>query len=290
MSFSFDSTNLLRRFGLDTKTLTRLLLHNLSVSCAQIFIFHLGFIKAEKLQHWQRNRWLRGRALRILLSNCEMEENTFPMNLPSALLEQLTARRGRAYAFAQLPVSKTALVAIDLTTLFFGTTPEENAIATRINQLAQELRRRGGVVMWIRPAPFAHPDLMQQLLGPKLAALHSQAHHSGDARNQLAPSLDVQPEDLQTRKALFSAFFPGSSDAEAQLKARGIEYVLIAGVVTDVCVEASARDAFSCGFRTILLSDATKGSSDEAHANTLANFHRLFGDVRSVEEAISVLC
>ena len=211
------------------------------------------------------------------------------MNLPSALLEQLTARRGRAYAFSQIPASKTALVAIDLTTMFFGTTDQENAMASRINQLARELRRRGGVVMWIRPAPFAHPNLMQELLGPKLATLHAQAHLADDPRNQLAPSLDVQPEDLQTRKVLFSAFFPGSSDAEAQLKARGMEYVLIAGVVTDVCVEACARDAFSCGFRTILLSDATKGSSDEAHATTLANFHRLFGDVRSVEEAISLL-
>lgn len=211
-------------------------------------------------------------------------------NLPSTLLEQLAARRGRAFAFPQLPASKTALVVVDLTTLFFGTTAEENTMATRINRAAAELRKRGGVVMWIRPAPFARPELMQELLGPKLAALHSEAHLPGNPRNQLAPALDVQPEDLQARKVLFSAFFPGSSDAEAQLKTRGIEYVLIAGVVTDVCVEASARDAFSCGFRTILLSDATKGSSDEAHTATLVNFHRLFGDVRSVEEAISLFC
>lgn len=209
--------------------------------------------------------------------------------IPPALLEQLTARRGRPFAFAQLPAAKTALVAIDLTTMFFGTTSEEAIVAAKVNQLARELRARGGVVMWVRPAPFARPGLMQDLLGPKLAAMHSEAHLPGDPRNQLAASLDVQPGDLHARKTLFSAFFPGSSDAEAQLRSRGIEYVLVAGVVTDVCVEASARDAFSCGFRTVLLSDATRGSSDEAHATTLFNFHRLFGDVRSVEDAISVL-
>lgn len=209
--------------------------------------------------------------------------------LDPALLEQLTDRRGQPFAFSQLPSAQTALVVIDLTMMFFGTTPEETAMATRINRLANELRSRGGGVMWIRPAPFANPDLMQELLGPKLAALHSQAQLPDDPRNQLSPLLDVQAGDLQARKTLFSAFFPGSSDAEAQLKARGVEYVLVAGVVTDVCVEASARDAFSCGFRTILLSDASRGSSPEAHATTLANFHRLFGDVRSVEEAISLL-
>lgn len=209
--------------------------------------------------------------------------------LSESLLGQLIARRERAFAFPTLPTKKTALVAIDLTTMFFGSSEAELAMARRINMLAAELRSRGGTVLWIRPAPFAHEDLMQELLGPKLAAMHAEAQRAEDSRNHLAPSLEVQPDDLHARKVLFSAFFPGSSDAEASLKRRGIEYVVIAGVVTDVCVEASARDAFSCGFRTILLSDGTRGSSDEAKAHTLASFHRLFGDVRSVDEVMSLL-
>ncbi len=129
-------------------------------------------------------------------------------NLPFALLEQLTARRGRAFAFSQLPASKTALPVINLTTMFFGETPEETAMASRINQLADRLRMGGGVVMWIRPAPFAKPELMQELLGPKLAAMHTEAHLPDDPRNQLASSLSVRPDDLQARKVLFSAFLP----------------------------------------------------------------------------------
>lgn len=210
-------------------------------------------------------------------------------DVPASLRAELKARRGREFAFGTMPARRTALVAIDLTSMFFGSSAPELALASRVNDIAASLRAQGGTVLWVRPAPFARHDLMQELLGPKLAGMHAEAQLPHDPRNQVAPTLTVEPEDLQARKVLFSAFFPGSSDAEMQLKARGVEYVLMAGVVTDVCVEASARDAFSCGFRTILLSDATRGSSDEAQATTVARFHRLFGDVRSVNEATSLL-
>ena len=36
------------------------------------------------------------------------------------------------------------------------------------------------------------------------------------------PDLDVRPGDLILDKTRFSAFIPGTSDADAQLKARGI--------------------------------------------------------------------
>lgn len=65
--------------------------------------------------------------------------------------------------------------------------------------------------------------------------------------------------------------------------------MVIAGALTDVCCEASARDAFSCGFRVIMLCDACIGSSPEAHANALAAVFRNFGDVRTSEEVIELL-
>lgn len=208
--------------------------------------------------------------------------------LPPELLRQLEARRGHAFAYRSLEACKTALVAVDLTTMFFGDSRRERDLAERVNRIARHLRAGGGAVLWVRPAPFAHGALMQELLGPKLAAMHEEAQREEDARNQLSPLLEIEPGDLHVRKRLFSTFFPGSSDAEAQLGSRGIENVLVAGVVTDVCVEATARDAFSCGFRTVLVADATIGSSEAAQAVTLATFHRLFGDVRAAEEVLEI--
>ncbi|MDF2764837.1 MAG: isochorismatase hydrolase [Rhodospirillales bacterium] len=95
--------------------------------------------------------------------------------------------------------------------------------------------------------------------------------------------------DLHSRKSLYGAFFPGASDSAEQLSSRGIDTVLIAGALTDVCCDASARDAFSRGFRVIMVADACIGSSPEAHARALATVFRNFGDVRSSEEVIELL-
>jgi nicotinamidase-related amidase len=209
-------------------------------------------------------------------------------NLPADLIERLARARGSAHAFTTLDSRATALVVIDMTQLFVAT-PGDEQIVTTVNQAATLLRRHGGTVLWIRPAPFMHDDLMQALMGTATAAFHRQAQQQDDPRNQLVDALDVHPQDLHARKALYSAFFPGASDAAEQLRARHIDTVLIAGLITDVCVEASARDAASCGFRVILLADACRGSSPEAHTQTLRSIHRNFGDVRATAEVEALI-
>ena len=64
--------------------------------------------------------------------------------------------------------------------------------------------------------------------------------------------------------------------------------MLIAGAVTQVCCEASARDAYSCGFRAMMLADANIGP-DPGHRAALAAVFRNFGDVRTTDEAVGLL-
>ena len=59
----------------------------------------------------------------------------------------------------------------------------------------------------------------------------------------LFPGLDTRPQDLRVTKIHYSALIPGSSDLDAQLRARGIDTLLIAGTTTNVCCESTARDA-----------------------------------------------
>jgi nicotinamidase-related amidase len=44
---------------------------------------------------------------------------------------------------------------------------------------------------------------------------------------------------------------------------------VLAGVATNVCVHATARDALHAGFLPVVLEDATASQSTEAHANAL---------------------
>src|SRR5262249_23544868 len=100
---------------------------------------------------------------------------------------------------------------------------------------------------------------------------------------------DLEPlaGDLKVRKVTYSAFMPGSSDIDAQLKARGIDTVLITGTATNVCCESSARDAMLRDYRAIMLSDGNATWTDEEQTGTLNSFAMFFGDVMTTDEALA---
>lgn len=73
------------------------------------------------------------------------------------------------------------------------------------------------------------------------------------------------------------------------LTERGVETVLIAGTVTNVCCEASARDAATLGYRVIMLADANAGINDASHNATLTTIYRSYGDVRPVADVLAMI-
>jgi len=208
--------------------------------------------------------------------------------LPGRLVERMQARRGRLNAFDSLVARRTALVVIDLTVLFAGDDPAAGPVVARINRLAEALRNAGGLVAWVRPAPAGYDALAEAVLGADPAARYRRATDPGHPLAALHPGLTIGRDDLQAAKRGYSAFFPGASGLPERLGAAGIDTVLIAGAVSNVCCEASARDAFARGFRAVMLADANLGREDENRA-ALAAIYRNFGDVRSVTEAIALL-
>lgn len=208
--------------------------------------------------------------------------------LPDKLVARMRDRRGQSHAFSKLNPAETALVVIDMVTLFLEDRPEAPHVVAHINTIADLLRARGGAVLWVRPGPAANPDLMDAVLGVQSARRYRAAAQD-PVLNAHHAALAIDPADMQAKKAVYSAFFPGAGDVAPRLRARGIDSVMIAGVLTDVCVEASARDAYSAGFKTVILADACIGTSEAAHRDALAPVHRNFGDVRNVAEIDGLL-
>ena len=101
--------------------------------------------------------------------------------------------------------------------------------------------------------------------------------------------LEVLPEDLHVEKKRFSAFIQGSSNIEEVLRARGIDTVLVAGTVTNVCCESTARDAMMRNFRAIMVTDANAAFTDEEHNAALMSFYLVFGDIMPTDMVISLL-
>ena len=73
------------------------------------------------------------------------------------------------------------------------------------------------------------------------------------------------------------------------MRARGVEMALVAGTVTNVCCECTARDAAMRDFKTIMIADANASRNDEEHNATLSIFLQAFGGVLSTDEAVALI-
>ena len=72
---------------------------------------------------------------------------------------------------------------------------------------------------------------------------------------------------------------PNHSDLVLQLRQRGIETVVVAGMIANLCVEAHVRALTDEGFNAIVVGDATATTDDASHEAALANFGLLATEV-----------
>lgn len=63
----------------------------------------------------------------------------------------------------------------------------------------------------------------------------------------------------------------------------------MAGAVTNVCVEATVRDASTPGLRVVLVADACAAMRDQDHNATLHVVYRSYGDVRPTDEVLDLI-
>ncbi len=223
-----------------------------------------------------------------------------PFEPSKALIERVTARRGRWHAFETLRAQRTALVVVDMQNSFVqqggghAWVPAAAATCPTINRLARGLRELGGTVVWILNTYAAHSEqswshFHQELSSPQGHALRSRCMAEGDPGHALYADLEPLPQDWRVKKYLYSAFIQGSSDLHPRLQAQGIDTLLIAGTATNVCCESTARDAMMLNYRTVMVSDACSASSVEEHEFSLSGFLFNFGDVQTTDEVLARL-
>ena len=88
-------------------------------------------------------------------------------------------------------------------------------------------------------------------------------------------------------KRTWGAF--ASTDLEAQLKARDVTQVVIAGVATGTGVESTARQAYEQGFNVTLALDAMTDLSPEAHDYSIKNVFPRLGETGTSRQIIDLL-
>ena len=217
------------------------------------------------------------------------------VEIPQSVIDKVVAVRGRRHAFDNLDPARTALLVVDLQNGFMmdgvghAVTPPAREIVPNVNRIAVCLRELNGLVVWVQNTvtdeSFTSWSVMNDDLStPERRAQRAESMREGSLGHQLWADLDARPDDLYVKKTRFSAFIQGSSDLEAQLRARGIDTVVVTGTGTGVCCESTARDAMMRNFKTIMVSDGNAAKTDVEHNAALIAFYRTFGDVMTTEE------
>ena len=213
--------------------------------------------------------------------------------IPQAVIDSVIHSRGREHVFDDLNPRTTALLVVDMQNGFMmegvahSLCREAANIVPNINKLADSVRSTGGTVVWIQNA--VTPETLEgwsvrvDMDGPERTEKRMESMTPGSKGHALWAGLQTKSGDLFVQKTRFSAFIQGSSDLEAQLRASGIDTVLVTGTVTNICCESTARDAMMRNFRTIMVTDANAAMSDEMHNASLIAFYVRFGDIMSTD-------
>jgi ureidoacrylate peracid hydrolase len=218
--------------------------------------------------------------------------------MPDWVKERVLRRQGKLFANETIEAARSALVVVDMQNYFCAEgfpaeVPLSREIVPNINRLAAAMRAAGGTVVWVQTdsaeALTRWGNHHKHMLTPERVAKRIAGLDAKAEGFALFGELAPLPGDLRVRKITYSAFMPGSSDIDAQLKARGIDTVLITGTATNVCCESSARDAMLRDYRVVMLSDGNATWTDDEQAGTLNSFAMFFGDVMSTDEALARL-
>ena len=96
-----------------------------------------------------------------------------------------------------------------------------------------------------------------------------------------------EPGDIVITKRQWGAFY--GTDLELQLRRRGLDTIVVAGVATNYVVESTAREAFERGFRLVFPEDAMTGLAADEHQMALERIFPQIGRVTDTETVVGLL-
>jgi ureidoacrylate peracid hydrolase len=100
--------------------------------------------------------------------------------------------------------------------------------------------------------------------------------------------LHPKEKDIVLSKPRYSGFF--NTPLDSVLRSRGIRYLILTGIATNVCVESTLRDGFFLEYFGIMLEDATYQAGPEfAQQASVFNVETFFGWVSSHTEFCNTL-
>ena len=213
--------------------------------------------------------------------------------------ERVTLRRGGVALFDHIVPRHTAHVVVDLQNGFMGhgqvaEVPMARTIVPNVNRISVALRAAGGIVVFTQHTADAEAIrtwsvYFEHFFTPERRARFIETFTPGNFGHALWAELDVAEQDIVVLKRRFGAFVPGSSDLHARLQGQGIDTLIISGTQSQVCCEATARDAMMMNYKVFFITDANVTLTDAEHSGTLSAMAYTFCDVRDTQSVLGLI-
>lgn len=101
------------------------------------------------------------------------------------------------------------------------------------------------------------------------------------------PRLPLQASDICIEKIHASVFH--GTDLDAQLKALGVDSLVVTGLTTSGCVRATAVDGLQCGYKVVVPREAVGDRNPDAHEANLYDLNAKYADVMPLEAVLEAL-
>jgi len=207
---------------------------------------------------------------------------------------------------------RTALVVIDPQNDFLspegatwglvGESVTENNTVEHIESLFKAAKK-SGIPVFISPHYYYPTDHGWQFEGALEKVMHeinmfdrkgplNLEGFEGSGADWLARYKPYIEDDTTVIASPHKVYGPENNDLGLQLRKRGVDKVILAGMSANLCVESHMRDLLEQGFEVAVVKDATaaaKVPEGDGYAAAIVNFRFIANTVMSTNEAVEAI-
>lgn len=183
-------------------------------------------------------------------------------------------------------MERYSLILVDVLNSFFhekGSAyyPDAQQVLPNLQRLLRTARKNG--VFVVHAVERHHPQVTD--LEHKKLPIHCEV---GSFESEYVPTLEplLSKSEIEVAKIRYSSFF--ATELDLMLRAQHVTAVVIAGVKTNVCIRATAQDAFALGYRVVVPRDATNSNRPHLAEASLEDISRYMGATPTTDEVLQL--
>lgn len=233
-------------------------------------------IRTTELKRVNGDYWSKGEKMEAYVTSQNIAEKTVGWLEKVAPFNQHVMKLNR---------EKSALMVVDMQKFFLDSqsptfTCGGIPILPNIKKLIKLYRELGRPIIFTRHVH--HPDNLDSgIMGWWWEGMCIE----DSPESEIHPELVPLPLEKVILKHRYSAFY--NTDLETILRVLRIEDLVISGVMTNMCVESTSRDAYYRDYRVFVPADGTGSINEEMHLASLLNLSFGFAFVTSTDAIAS---